>query len=313
MDYTVTDNSVFGIFNVQVKFKDDISTYIDNNKLCVKILDILGNTFDYAEAHTEIIHIDDIVNNVYGLVQPEQGQPVDRQKQIEDSLKANAGKVFLLSNNTLTIILMAKSTDANNSTFGYYSSRVIIVFEGDDDDDDMDDTEIELYADLFPKVIRSEMPRQFNPAAEDPVLSASDIRPAFDFNQGLPEEINKNIHYTTTSALCVNTSSNPESEEQVPLYVSDISAFTINSDDIETLDFEFDWDNAESYLLDETTSKRYDIEYTKSEPAETTFEIIDGFSATVNNYPVVQYIYKSTPSLYKNKLVFSLKKIYELE
>lgn len=312
MNYTVTDNSTFGIFNVQVKFNEDISTYVDNNAVAVEILDVLGNTFDYAESHTEIIHIADIMNNAYGLVQPPQGQPIDRQKQIEDSLKANSGKVITFSNNTMTIILMAKSTNGNN-TIGYYSSRVTIRFEGQDDDDDADDIEVELYAELFPKIVRSETVRQLDSTAEDPVLPSPNIRPAFDFNQDNPSEIKDNIEYTTTHAICVNTTSNPAGEEEVPLYVSDISAFTVNIEDIEPLDFVFDWDNAESYLLDETTSRQYDIEYTKAEPEEMSFDIIDGFTATVNNYPVTQYIYSPAGELKKNRFVFKLKKKYDLE
>ena len=296
MNYTVTDNSTFDIFDVEIYFNEDISAYVSSNMLRIEILDITGgNTLDYREEHTEYIYINDIIAGIYGLIPPQPGEPVDRQKQLEQSLANNGGIVILYGGDTIRIVIAAKSSDGN-TIIGRNSSNVTLRLMSDDDE--IPDTAIKLYADLFPKIIRSEIITQGNPADPDPVLPAPDIRPAYDFNQDIPSAIMGNVYYSTTNTFYTNTGAN---ESTVPLYVSELSAYMPTGASVE-----YDWNNAESYLYDEYSSQKYVIDFTKGDDAMETFLVFGEFSATVDCYPVVQYISASAPGLYKNKLVFNL-------
>ena len=74
-------------------------------------------------------------------------------------------------------------------------------------------------------------------------------------------------------------------------------------------DFNYDWEHAESYLVDESNGQKYDIDYTVENPDSYEFEPVPGFKTTVDDYLITQYIYKETPGFYKNKLVFNLENI----
>ena len=299
VDFTVNDKSTIDRFHVELTFAFDVSNYLENDGFRITIEDLL------THKNLLITSEDLLYGDGYGLV-PIQGDEINEEtkaKQINDSLIENEGLViFLTGYNILTIIMIPKCTNGNK-TIGFYSSNVYIQFTVEEEINS-----IKFFANLFPKMIRNETIVQ-NEEIDDPVLKEMNIRPAFDFNKNVDKNVNRSFKYDTKKIFYANTTSKEYIDEEVPAYISTISAMGIDDLDKAIFDFQYNWEKAESYLVDESTDKKYDIDYTVNEPDSYTFEPVPDYTTTVDDYLVTQYIYKETPGFYKNKLVFNLENI----
>ena len=299
VDFTVNDKSTMDRFHVELTFAFDVSNYLENDGFRITIEDLL------THKNLLITSEDLLYGDGYGLV-PIQGDEINEEtkaKQINDSLIENEGLViFLTGYNILTIIMIPKCTNGNK-TIGFYSSNVYVQFTEEEEINS-----IKFFANLFPKMIRNETIVQ-NEEIDDPVLKEMNIRPAFDFNKNVDKNVNRSFKYDTKKIFYANTTSKEYIDEEVPAYISTISAMGIDDLDKAIFDFQYNWEKAESYLVDESTDKKYDIDYTVNEPDSYTFEPVPDYTTTVDDYLVTQYIYKETPGFYKNKLVFNLENI----
>lgn len=299
VDFTVNDKSTIDRFHVELTFAFNVSDYLENDGFRITIRDLL--------THKDLLITSDdlLYEDSYGLV-PITDIEINEEtkaKQINDSLIENEGLViFLTGYNVLTIIMIPRCTKANK-TIGFYSSNVFIQFT-----DDESVNSIKFYANLFPKMIRNETIVQ-NEEIDDPVLKDMNIRPAFDFNKNIDKNVERLFNYDTKQIFYANTTSKEHKEDEVPVYISTISAMGIDDVDKAIYDFNYDWEHAESYLIDESNGQKYDIDYTVENPDSYEFEPVPGFKTTVDDYLITQYIYKETPGFYKNKLVFNLENI----
>ena len=299
VDFTVNDKSTIDRFHVELTFAFNVSDYLENDGFRITIRDLL--------THKDLLITSDdlLYGDGYGLV-PITDIEVNEEtkaKQINDSLIENEGLViFLTGYNILTIIMIPRCTKVNK-TIGFYSSNVFIQFT-----DDESVNSIKFYANLFPKMIRNETIIQ-NEEIDDPVLKDMNIRPAFDFNKNIDKNVERLFNYDTKKIFYANTTSKEYKDEEVPVYISTISAMGIDDVDKAIYDFNYDWEHAESYLVDESNGQKYDIDYTVENPDSYEFEPVPGFKTTVDDYLITQYIYKETPGFYKNKLVFNLENI----
>lgn len=299
VDFTVNDKSTIDRFHVELTFAFNVSDYLENDGFRITIRDLL--------THKDLLITSDdlLYGDGYGLV-PITDVEINEEtkaKQINDSLIENEGLViFLTGYNILTIIMIPRCTKANK-TIGFYSSNVFIQFT-----DDESVNSITFYANLFPKMIRNETIVQ-NEEIDDPVLKDMNIRPAFDFNKNIDKNVERLFNYDTKQIFYANTTSKEYKDDEVPVYISTISAMGIDNVDKAIYDFNYDWEHAESYLVDESNGQKYDIDYTVENPDSYEFEPVPGFKTTVNDYLITQYIYKETPGFYKNKLVFNLENI----
>lgn len=299
VDYTVNDKSTIDRFHVELTFAFNVSDYLENDGFRITIRDLL--------THKDLLITSDdlLYEDSYGLV-PITDIEINEEtkaKQINDSLIENEGLViFLTGYNVLTIIMIPRCTKVNK-TIGFYSSNVFIQFT-----DDESVNSITFYANLFPKMIRNETIVQ-NEEIDDPVLNDMNIRPAFDFNKNIDKNVERLFNYDTKQIFYANTTSKEYKDDEVPVYISTISAMGIDDVDKAIYDFNYDWEHAESYLVDESNGQKYDIDYTVENPDSYEFEPVPGFKTTVDDYLITQYIYKETPGFYKNKLVFNLENI----
>lgn len=299
VDFTVNDKSTIDRFHVELTFAFNVSDYLENDGFRITIRDLL--------THKDLLITSDdlLYGDGYGLV-PITDVEINEEtkaKQINDSLIENEGLViFLTGYNILTIIMIPRCTKANK-TIGFYSSNVFIQFT-----DDESVNSITFYANLFPKMIRNETIVQ-NEEIDDPVLKDMNIRPAFDFNMNIDKNVERLFNYDTKKIFYANTTSKEYKDDEVPVYISTISAMGIDNVDKAIYDFNYDWEHAESYLVDESNGQKYDIDYTVENPDSYEFEPVPGFKTTVDDYLITQYIYKETPGFYKNKLVFNLENI----
>lgn len=299
VDYTVNDKSTIDRFHVELTFAFNVSDYLENDGFRITIRDLL--------THKDLLITSDdlLYGDSYGLV-PITDVEINEEtkaKQINDSLIENEGLViFLTGYNILTIIMIPRCTKANK-TIGFYSSNVFIQFT-----DDESVNSITFYANLFPKMIRNETIVQ-NEEIDDPILNDMNIRPAFDFNKNIDKNVERLFNYDTKKIFYANTTSKEYKDDEVPVYISTISAMGIDDVDKAIYDFNYDWEHAESYLVDESNGQKYDIDYTVENPDSYEFEPVPGFKTTVDDYLITQYIYKETPGFYKNKLVFNLENI----
>ena len=299
VDFTVNDKSTIDRFHVELTFAFNVSDYLENDGFRITIRDLL--------THKDLLITSDdlLYGDGYGLV-PITDVEINEEtkaKQINDSLIENEGLViFLTGYNILTIIMIPRCTKANK-TIGFYSSNVFIQFT-----DDESVNSITFYANLFPKMIRNETIVQ-NEEIDDPVLKDMNIRPAFDFNKNIDKNVERLFNYDTKQIFYANTTSKEYKDDEVPVYISTISAMGIDNVDKAIYDFNYDWEHAESYLVDESNGQKYDIDYTVENPDSYEFEPVPGFKTTVDDYLITQYIYKETPGFYKNKLVFNLENI----
>ena len=299
VDFTVNDKSTIDRFHVELTFAFNVSDYLENDGFRITIRDLL--------THKDLLITSDdlLYEDSYGLV-PITVIEINEEtkaKQINDSLIENEGLViFLTGYNILTIIMIPRCTKANK-TIGFYSSNVFIQFT-----DDESVNSITFYANLFPKMIRNETIVQ-NEEIDDPVLKDMNIRPAFDFNKNIDKNVERLFNYDTKKIFYANTTSKEYKDNEVPVYISTISAMGIDDVDKAIYDFNYDWEHAESYLVDESNGQKYDIDYTVENPDSYEFEPVPGFKTTVDDYLITQYIYKETPGFYKNKLVFNLENI----
>ena len=299
VDFTVNDKSTIDRFHVELTFAFNVSDYLENDGFRITIRDLL--------THKDLLITSDdlLYEDSYGLV-PITDIEINEEtkaKQINDSLIENEGLViFLTGYNVLTIIMIPRCTKVNK-TIGFYSSNVFIQFT-----DDESVNSIKFYANLFPKMIRNETIVQ-NEEIDDPVLKDLNIRPAFDFNKNIDKNVERLFNYDTKQIFYANTTSKEHKDDEVPVYISTISAMGIDDVDKAIYDFNYDWEHAESYLVDESNGQKYDIDYTVENPDSYEFEPVPGFKTTVDDYLITQYIYKETPGFYKNKLVFNLENI----
>lgn len=299
VDFTVNDKSTIDRFHVELTFAFNVSDYLENDGFRITIRDLL--------IHKDLLITSDdlLYGDGYGLV-PITDIEINEEtkaKQINDSLIENEGLVIFLSGyNVLTIIMIPRCSNGNK-TIGFYSSNVFIQFTEDEVVNS-----IKFYANLFPKMIRNETIVQ-NEEIDDPVLKNMNIRPAFDFNKNIDKNVDRLFNYDTKNIFYANTTSKEYKDEEVPVYISTISAMGIDDVDRAIYDFNYDWEHAESYLVDESNGQKYDIDYTVDNPDSYEFEPVPGYTTTVDDYLITQYIYKETPGFYKNKLVFNLENI----
>lgn len=299
VDFTVNDKSTIDRFHVELTFAFNVSDYLENDGFRITIRDLLTHK-DLTITSENLLY-----DESYGLlpITDEEINEETKAKQINDSLIENEGLViFLTGYNILSIIMIPKCTKGNK-TIGYYSSNVYIQFT-----DDEEIRSIKFFANLFPKMIRNETIVQ-NEEIDDPVLKDMNIRPAFDFNKNIDKNIDRLFNYDTKKIFYANTTAKDHNEGEVPVYISTTSAFGIDELDKAIFNFEYDWENAESYLVDESNGKKYDIDYIVNDPVSYVFEPVPEYITTVDDYLITQYIYKETPGFYKNKLVFNLNNI----
>lgn len=305
MAYKITETSKYSgniktIYSVKIKFDSNVSHYI-NGGLKITITDNLNH------GDMLVITSEDIANGDYTLI-----SGTDIETRLNDSLEVSNGFVaYFSAYDTLNIAMAAKSTNGTN-TIGFYASDIKIELI----DSDVVKESIILTADLFPLLIRNETLRLYD-GGEDPVFTATNMRQAYDFNKNVDNDITKYFNYNTTDSMYVNTSAEANISGMVPLYVSDVSAFTINVSDRVPYNFNYDWDYALSYLYDIDTGNQTDIRWLPGEmpqAEEISIEIIPGYYATVDLYKIEQLLYKNTQGYYKNKLCFELRsRIQDIE
>lgn len=308
VDYTITDKSTLNRFHVELNFAFDVARYLENDDFNIVIHD--------AMRHTELnITAEDLLyENPYDLIhiKGDKVSPEAKAKQINDSLARNGGLVLFFSNYTILTIIMIPVCTANNKTIGFYTSDVYIQFT---EDATAEVKSINLFANLFPKIIRDDKLIQCE-NKDDPVLNEINIRPEFNFDENIDKNISRDFEYDslisnnrTTDYIYTNTTTKDYKSLEVPVYISKISAYGIDDKDKYLYAFEYDWKHANSYLVDEKTNKKYDIDYSVDAPIEYTFEPVPGYSTSIDTYCITQYIYNETPGFYKNKLVFELNNV----
>lgn len=298
MTYNIIETSIYSdniktIYSAQIKFDANISSYFANG------MHITITEMPYNGTMLEITN-EDIANGNYTLIT---GTTIE--DRLYESLKASGGFVAYLGANDIINIAMAAKSSNGLKTIGFYSSTVKIEFL---ENDNVIETAT-LIAELFPTILRGRELTQYNPASQDPVFAAPGIRSVYDFNQGIDMDVSR-FTYNTTDTLYVNTSGTVDMPDTVPLYVSDISAFGLNSVDMVPYDFYYDWDYAESYLYNIDTGSRTDIRWLPGgtpEPEITHIEILPGYFADMCLYSIKQLIYKDAPGFYRNKLCFNLR------
>jgi hypothetical protein len=301
VDYIVNDKSTMDRFHVELTFTFDVTRYLQANTFRITIYDVM--------THRDLtITADDLIyGNSYGLVPivgPEVN-PSTKAKQLDDSLIENDGIVIFFSGNVLTIVMIPRCSN-DTKTIGFYSSSIYIQFSQDEDIKNS----ITFYAALFPKILRDDKVIQYDNGIDDPVFGANkNIRPAYDFNKNISKSIER-FDYDTKEIFYANTTFSAHNEGEVPVYISKISAYGIDEYDRQMLSFEYDWENAKSYLIDEVDGTIHDnIPYDVVVPNSYNIEPVLGYSASIDNYLITQYIYRETPGFYKNKLVFELQNL----
>ena len=301
VDYIVNDKSTMDRFHVELTFTFNVTPYLQANTFRITIYDVM--------THRDLtITADDLIyGNSYGLV-PIDGpevNPTTKAKQLDDSLIENDGLVIFFSGNVLTIVMIPRCSN-DTKTIGFYSSSIYIQFSQDDDIKNS----ITFYAALFPKILRDDNVIQLNNDVDDPIFGADkNIRPAYDFNKNISKSIDR-FNYDTKEIFYANTTYSAHKEGEVPVYISKISAYGIDEYDRQMLSFEYDWENAKSYLIDEVDGTVHDnIPYDVVVPNSYEIEPVSGYTASIDNYLITQYIYRETPGFYKNKLVFELQNL----
>ena len=300
MAYKITETSIYSgniktVYSVKIKFDSNVSYFI-NGGLKITITDNLD--------HGDILEItsEDIAAGNYTLV-----SGTELETRIYDSLRVSGGFIaYFSAYDTMNIAMAAKSSNGTD-TIGFYASNIKIDLV----ENDVVKEQVELNADLFPVLIRDEKLRQNNPASNDPVLPVSaGYRQAYDFNKGIDQQVNRYFEYSTTDTMYTNTSSINDVPGKVPLYVSNVSAFTINVGDITTYNFYYDWDYADSYLYNVDSGERTDIQWLPGgtpEAESVNIEIIPGYFANVYKYEITQLLYMFNSGHYRNKLCFNLR------
>ena len=301
VDYIVNDKSTMDRFHVELTFTFDVTPYLQANTFRITIYDVM--------THRDLtITADDLTyGNSYGLVPivgPEVN-PSTKAKQLDDSLIENDGIVIFFSGNVLTIVMIPRCSN-DTKTIGFYSSSIYIQFSQDEDTKNS----LTLYAALFPKILRDNKVIQYDDGVDDPVFGANkNIRPAYDFNKNISKSIDR-FDYDTKEIFYANTTFSAHKEGEVPVYISKISAYGIDEYDSQMLSFEYDWENAKSYLIDEVDGTIHDnIPYNVVVPNSYDIEPVLGYTASIDNYLITQFIYRETPGFYKNKLVFELQNL----
>ena len=308
VDYTITDKSTLNRFHVELNFAFDAYQYLQNDAFNIIIHDSMSHN------ETKITAEDLLYENSYGLIYIDDEEITEetKAKQINESLIANKGLVIFFSGYKILTIIMIPVCTAGSESIGFYSSDVYIQFT---EDADAEVKSINLFANLFPKLERSKTLIQ-NKTIDDPVLEQINIRPEYNFEKNVDKNINKDFVYNslllktgTKDYIYVNTTSKDYKDLEVPVYISTISAYGIDDKDKYLYAFEYDWKHASSYLVDESTNIKYDIDYTVNAPIKYTYEPVPGYTSSIDTYCITQYIYKETPGYYKNKLVFDLNNI----
>jgi hypothetical protein len=305
MDYNVIENVSESRYSAIIKFTGNILPFFSDGDFDIAIMDlVLNNIVEISDYNTLI--------NDYGYTAVPRSVPgkTDAQVNEEDSLVKNGGIIITLQgSDTISIIMAPRCSNPDKSnTIGYCSAEINIKAKYNDDFID-----VNFIAKLYPKIIRSDNIVKMDPTAIDPVLPNDVERACYTFPVDFDsnKKISQDFEYNTTDSIYVNTQSETPTEEQVPVYVSELSAYFI--DDPYAV-IKPDWNNYKSYLYNENSVKT-DIPAVIDDPELLTINVLETitddytpveYTADISAYKVTQLIYTDNPGKFENKLVFSI-------
>lgn len=293
MQYRIVDHSTETQFNADIYFDMDISTCFESGNFEMTIKDIL----EKFEVFT--VTADDMVDNVYGIIQPSSTVVSSMEQRIQDSLAAHKGLVLVYnrSEKCLTVIMVPKATNGTEE-IGFYSSRVYIDIMPEQSEDAV---KIDFLAPLFPAIRRNPDVVRYDTSVPDPILGDTDIRPAYDFNIKIDQGIRKRFVYNTKNSFYANTDSKNPDDERIPVFISTLDAYVYGMTQDEFRE------QSESYLLDTAASKKIPMEYELEGPTAESVEVLPGYNAELNHFTITQFIYTDKPGVSRNQMVFRFK------
>lgn len=328
MEYTITENSTDIRYSATILFNEPIYSYFQNNLFYISINDIISDKF---------IEINDFttLRNNYGqnasLPQVYSGNKSSEEIQLDNSLVKNGGIVIdFIDENTIKVVIIPKCTDGID-TIGFYTSNIKISINHVSGFIDID-----LEAKLYPKILRENNIIKLDSTAEDPVLiddpsMPETLRPC---NRFLPattvgsKHVKYNFNYRTDNSIFVNTNHKEDiSVDEVPLYISKLSACFIKNEDSDI--FDPNWETIDSCLYNDKNQTKIDIDYAgydnsieETYPPGTEFEPqninkliiektenngeIKSYNMNINVYKFIQYLYTENIGKFENTLAFKI-------
>ena len=284
MDYTISENVEISAYEAKLTFNEDIRPYLNSELFSVTIDDLYTNTsktITYLEFPE------------YGIT----NNDPDYGKREKLSFYDHKGLLMYIDGANTFYFKQLISCKKDDTEVGFNSSKITVHFD--------DNKEAVFNSILLPKILRSPKLIQVDDSAEDPVLSAANMRQEFDYDA--PVDTTQINQITTdyvagdTDGIYVNTY-NPDTN--VPCYYSSLSAFIdtcyTKLDPVEIA-------SVSSYLYDETTNESYPITYTAAETTQSaTIPFADGYVGELVYQEYWQFISADDNKLHKNKLVFDL-------
>lgn len=286
--YTLNENIDSHIYTAEFTFSENVTRYIYNEDFQIIITDLFS---------TDELIIDSDTIDDYGLIKTS-----DKSTQIVDSLIAHKGLlIYFPAFNKMTIKMLPKCSNYTE-TIGFYSSSIFVSFDGE-----TEHKQARFHSSLFPKIVRDKEIIQYKDY-DDPILPEQNIRPGYNFNTETEKErIKADFKYNSESDLYVNSDTLEEYKEGVvPTYISYLTAYMLDQTALEDYEFEFDWNNAKSYIINNETGSTLDIPY-KILGIETEYiNVIADYYVSVTEYKIVQEIYTESKGRWDNKLVFDI-------
>lgn len=285
MEYTLNEIVDANMYTAEFTFNENITGYIYDEDFEIIINDTFNND-------TLIINADNIDD--YGLLKIE-----DKSKQIEESIIAHKGLlIYFTAFNKMTFKMLPKCSNLVE-TIGFYSSDIFISFNGN-----TEHRQVRFHSSLYPKIIRDKSIIQYKDYT-DPILPNINERPGYDYDAG-DTEIKTDFKYNSTEDMYVNSDTLEYKDGRVPTYISKLTLYTLSYPALNEYEFELDWKNASSYLLNTTTNVKTEIPYKIIGFDNIHINVIADYYATVLTYDIVQEIYKEEKGRWENKLVFDI-------
>lgn len=277
MNYSQDEKLEFSAYNTTLTFPDtNIVDLLNKDEFELHIRDMYSN---------ESIIITSKNFNEYGYT----SENPDTEKRESESLYNNGGILVTHNGSNVLYIKQLIACQYNDKNIGFNSSHIDIWLNYE---------HIGFNSVILPKLIRNNEIVQVSDD-EDPVLSAVNLRPGFDFEkENINSAISKNYTMGANDEMYVNT------DMGVPCYVSTVSAF-ISTENNTNVDI--DETSIKSYIFNNETSDSDTITYDMDGPFIYQPDLPDGLNTSIKYYTFNQYISAAENKLYKNKLILNMQ------
>lgn len=285
MDYQITEEVTETRYSASIRFSENIVAYFDDNDIMLDFRDIISAeqfTIGAKDGHWVLVENDYVVDKTFDLCE----MTTSPEAQIDKSLINNGGIVIYFEDEYTLHVVMVPKCSNGETEIGYYTTVIEMKLVKEPFDP------ISITAQLLPKIYRDNVLVKDVEGAEDPVLPGDDNRSAYDYNVDFETKIKSNIvpYMHDSDSIFVNTKSSSPSKfnedladklyNEVPLYISEAKVYTVQ--DNGELVFEYDWDNADSYLVNANTGSKVQIDYEPKNPTLSDLKTEEGVTVVTN-------------------------------